>query len=185
MGCKLLVSGAILTRFLSSTSVFAAMLCGGNGHFTCEQSCPGGVPDFPACGHPLNGLHASFDPQLCTGPAPFVPTFLPPMTYTGGGSTAKETMSTIACISIPKGRVVGSIYCGAAEDPGYDPSSAWCKLSAEAHACLGVNAPHKEMGSVRVSFIVSAQQIDGSNIFCAQFNNLARERTRYFQLFAQ
>jgi hypothetical protein len=185
MACKLLLSGMILTRFLSSTSVSAAMLCGGSGHFTCEQSCSGGVPNFPTCDHPLNGLHTSFDPQLCTGPAPFVPTFLPPATYIGGASIAKEMVSAIACVSIPKGKIVGSVYCGATEDPGYDPSSAWCKLSAEAPACLGVNAPHKEMGSGRVSFVVGAQQIDGSNIFCGQFNNLARDRTRYFRLYAQ
>jgi hypothetical protein len=185
MACKLLLSGVILTQFLSPTSVSAAMLCGGDGHFTCEQSCPGGVPNFPACDHPLNGLHASFDPQLCADSAPFVPTFLPPATFVGSASTAKEMVSTIACVSIPKGKIVGSIYCGAAEDPGYDPSSAWCKLSTDAHACLGVNAPHKEMGSGRVSFVVGAQQIDGRNIFCAQFNNLARGRTRYFRLYAQ
>jgi hypothetical protein len=185
MVCKLLLSGVILGALLPSASVPAAMLCGGNSHFTCEQSCPGGVPNFPACDHPLTGLSTSFDPQLCTGPAPFVPTFLPPATYTGGASTAKGMVSAIACVSIPKGRIVGSVYCGATEDPGYDPSSAWCKLSPEAHACLGVNAPYKEMGSGRVSLVVGAQQIDGSNIFCAQFNNLGRDRTRYFRLYAQ
>jgi hypothetical protein len=98
---------------------------------------------------------------------------------------SQEMASVIACVSIPKGKIVGSIYCGAAEDPGYDPSSAWCKLSSEAHGCLGVNAPHKEMGSGRVSFVVGAQQSDGANIFCAQFNNLARARTRYCRLYAQ
>ena len=185
MACKLILSGVIVLRVLSSTSVSAAMLCGGDGHFTCEQSCPGGVPNFPACDHPLNGLRASFDPQLCADSAPFVPTFLPPATFVGGASTAKAMASAISCVSIPQGKIVGSLYCGVAEDPGDDPSPAWCKLSADAHASLGVMGHIRIWGSGRVSFVVGVQQIDGGNIFSAQFNNLARERTRYFRVYAQ